>query len=122
MNIRSHSGRKSRPTHDNQAFYRRRANRYALHQIARVQRIWDRSSHSRLKGNHSLINTLVELVPGPRGLDAGCGAGAVDVADLVSRGPDVVGIAAIKDNVQAALQLHPFLRKRVRVGDLSRRI
>ena len=122
MNTRRHPGRKLRPTHDYRTFYSRHANRYALNQIARVQRIWDRSSHSRLKGNHSLINTLVELAPGPKGLDAGCGAGAVDVADLVNRGLDVIGIDSIRDNVEAALQLHPFLRERVRVGDLSRRI
>lgn len=122
METGTYFGRKLGPTEDYGAFYRRHANRYAFNQIARVQRIWDRSSHSLLEGNHSLINALVKLIPGPRGLDAGCGAGAVDVADLVSRGLDVVGIDAIKDNVEAALQLHPFLEDRVRVGDLSRRM
>ena len=33
-----------------------------------------------------------------------------------------MGIDAIEDNVEAALQLHPFLKERVRVGDLSRRM
>ena len=119
MNTMRHSGRRLRPTEDYGAFYSRNATQYAFNQIARVQRIWDRSSHSRLKGNHSLINALVELAPGPKGLDAGCGAGAVDVADLVGRGLDVVGIDAVEGNVEAALKLHPFLKERVRVGDLS---
>ena len=60
------------------------------------------------------------MAHGPKGLDAGCGAGAVDVAELVDRGLDVVGIDAVKENVEAALRLHPFLEGRVSVGDLSR--
>ena len=122
MDTMTHSGRKLRSTDDYGAFYRRHADRYAFNQIARVQRLWKSSSHSKLKGNHSLINALVKLAPGPKGLDAGCGAGAIDVADLVGRDLDVVGIDAIKDNVEAALRLHPFLEGRVKVGDLSRRV
>ena len=122
MDDRTHSNLKRRHGHDYRDFYRRHANRYAINQIAKVQRIWSRSSHSQLRGNHSLINALVKLTPGPRGLDAGCGAGAVDVADLVGRGLDVVGIDAIKDNVEEALRLHPSLAGRVKVGDLSKRL
>ena len=122
MDTTTNSGRMLRSTDDYGAFYKRHADRYAFNQIARVQRIWASSSHSQLKGNHSLINALVRLAPGPKGLDAGCGAGAVDVADLVGRDMDVVGIDAVKDNVEAALRLHPFLQGRVRVGDLSRRM
>ncbi len=85
----------------------------------RVQRVWANTSHSLLKGNHSLIDALVEMAPGPRGLDAGCGAGAIDVADLVGRGLDVVGIDAIEQNVETALRLHPSLTGRVHVADLS---
>ncbi len=103
-------------------FYARNAERYASHQVRRVQRLWASSSHPLLEGNHSLIDSLVELAPGRRGLDAGCGAGAVDVADLVGRGLDVVGIDAVPGNVEAALRLHPLLEGRVRVGDLSRRL
>ena len=122
MDTMTNSSRRVRSTHDYGAFYRRHADKYAFNQIARVQRIWASSSHSQLKGNHSLINALVKLAPGPRGLDAGCGAGAVDVADLVGRDLDVVGIDAVKDNVEMALRLHPFLEGRVKVGDLSRRL
>ena len=122
MDTKTNSGRMLRETNDYRTFYERHANRYAFNQIARVQRIWASSSHSLLKGNHSLINALVKLAPGTKGLDAGCGAGAIDVADLVGRDMDVVGIDAIEDNVEAALRLHPFLEGRVRVGDLSQRI
>lgn len=122
MNTKTNSGRKLRSIEDYGAFYKKHADRYAFNQIARVQRIWASSSHSLLKGNHSLMNALVKLAPGPRGLDAGCGAGAIDVADLVGRDLDVVGIDAVKDNVETALRLHPFLEGRVRVGDLSREL
>ena len=122
METRTDTTRILRTIDDYGSFYSRHADRYAFNQIARVQRIWASSSHSLLKGNHSLINALVKLAPGPKGLDAGCGAGAVDVADLVGRDMDVVGIDAVKGNVDAALRLHPFLEGRVRVGDLSERI
>ena len=122
MNTKTKVDRKLRSIDDYGAFYKRHADRYAFNQIARVQRLWTSSSHPLLKGNHSLINALVKLAPGPRGLDAGCGAGAIDVADLVGRDLDVFGIDAVKDNVDTALRLHPFLEGRVRVGDLSQRI
>lgn len=84
-----------------------------------MQRVWANTSHPLLKGNHSLIDALVEMAPGTRGLDAGCGAGAIDVADLVGRGLDVVGFDAIEENVEAALRLHPSLTGQVHVADLS---
>ncbi len=122
MATRMDTGRKPRPTDDYQKFYSRHADRYASNQVERVQRVWARSSHPLLEGNHSLIDALVELAPGPRGLDAGCGAGAIDVAELVRRGLDVTGIDAVEENVEAALRIRPFLKGRVRVGDLSRRL
>ncbi len=122
MDTQKISVRELRTIDDYGAFYEKHADRYAFNQIAKVQRIWKSSSHTQLRGNHSLINTLVKLAPGPKGLDAGCGAGAVDVADLVGRDLDVVGIDAVRDNVEAALRLHPFLEGRVQVGDLSRRM
>ncbi len=116
------TGRKPRPADDYHEFYSRHADRYASNQVERVQRVWARSSHPLLEGNHSLIDALVELAPGPRGLDAGCGAGAIDVAELVRRGLDVTGIDAVDENVEAALRMRPFLKGRVKVGDLSRRL
>jgi SAM-dependent methyltransferase len=100
-------------------FYRLNAERYATNQVDLVQRVWSNTSHPLLEGNHSLVDALVKMAPGPRGLDAGCGAGAIDVADLVARGLDVVGLDAIEENVEAALRLHPSLRGRVQVADLS---
>lgn len=120
MATRTDAGRKLRPADDYHKFYSQHADRYASNQVERVQRVWTRSSHPLLEGNHSLINALVDLAPGPRGLDAGCGAGAIDVAGLVKRGLDVTGIDAVEENVETALRIHPFLEGRVRVGDLSR--
>ena len=122
MAARTDLGRPLSKTDDYRDFYTRNAARYASHQVQRVQRLWATSSHPLLEGNHSLIDALVELAPGPRGLDAGCGAGAIDVADLVERGLDVLGIDAVPGNVEAALRLHPSLEGRIRVGDLSRRL
>ena len=122
MDARIYVDRKLRSVGDYHEFYSRYADRYASNQIEGVQRFWNRSSHPLLEGNHSLMNALVELAPGPKGLDAGCGAGAIDVAELVDRGLDVIGIDSVKENVETALRLHPFLEDRVSVGDLSRRL
>lgn len=100
-------------------FYRLNADRYAANQVDRVQRVWENTSHVLLKGNHSLMDALVEMAPGPKGLDAGCGAGAIDVDELVGRGLDMVGMDAIGENVESALRLHPSLLGRVHVADLS---
>jgi SAM-dependent methyltransferase len=100
-------------------FYRLQADRYVANQVNLVQRVWANTSHPLLKGNHSLVDALVKLAPGPKGLDAGCGAGAIDVADLVAKGLDVVGLDSIEENVEAALRLHPSLQGRVQVADLS---
>ena len=101
------------------AFYRLHGDRYADNQIARTQRVWEKTSHPLLEGNHSLVDALVGMAPGPKGLDAGCGAGAIDVAELVDRGLDMVGIDAVEENVETALRLHPSLQGRVHVADLS---
>jgi SAM-dependent methyltransferase len=116
---KSRVGDRERTVDTSPAFYRHHADRYAVNQVDLVQRVWANTSHPLLKGNHSLIDALVEMAPGPRGLDAGCGAGAIDVADLVDRGLDVVGFDAIEENVEAALRLHPSLAGRVNVADLS---
>ena len=115
----SRVGGRQRAVVTSPAFYRHYADRYAANQVDRVQRVWANTSHPLLKGNHSLIDALVEMAPGTRGLDAGCGAGAIDVADLVGRGLDVIGFDAIEENVEAALRLHPSLTGRVHVADLS---
>jgi len=63
-------------------FYRHHAHRYSdvAHQL--LQAFYTRSSHPALKEDFDLLDRLVQLAPGRRGLDAGCGAGARDVHRL----------------------------------------
>ena len=70
-------------------FYRHHANRYSdvAHQL--LQAFYVRSSHPALKQDFDLLDRLVQLAPGRRGLDAGCGAGARDVHRLWTQGFDV---------------------------------
>jgi SAM-dependent methyltransferase len=99
-------------------FYRLNAKRYSevSHQL--LQSIYIKSSHPALKGDFDLLERLVQLAVGRRGLDAGCGAGARDVHYLWSRGFDVYGIDAVEENIEAAKELHPEISDRVSVADL----
>jgi SAM-dependent methyltransferase len=84
-----------------------------------LQSVYIKSSHPRLKHDWDLWDRLMELAPGRRGLDAGCGAGARDVFHAYSGGYDVTGIDAIEENIQAAQELHPEISDRVFVADLA---
>ena len=99
-------------------FYRHHAHRYAevAHQL--LQSVYLHSSHPALKGDLDLLERLKELTPGPRGLDAGCGAGARDVHQFWREGYDIYGIDAVEENVQMAKQLHPEIADRVSVADM----
>ena len=99
-------------------FYRHHANRYAevAHQL--LQSVYLRSSHPALKGDLDLLERLKKLTPGPRGLDAGCGAGARDVYHFWREGYDIYGIDAVEENIQMAKQLHPEIADRVSVADM----
>ena len=99
-------------------FYRHHAHRYAevAHQL--IQSIYIRSSHPALKGDYDLLEWLKELTPGPRGLDAGCGAGARDVYQFWLEGYDIIGIDAVEENIQTAKPLHPEIADRVSLADL----
>lgn len=99
-------------------FYRHHARRYAevAHQL--IQSIYIRSSHPALKGDYDLLERLKELAPGPRGLDAGCGAGARDVYRFWLEGYDIIGIDAVEENILTAKSLHPEITDRVFVADL----
>ena len=100
-------------------FYRHHAKRYSevAHQL--LQSVYIKSSHPSLKGDMDLINRLVQLVPGKKGLDAGCGAGARDVHHLWSLGFDIRGIDAVPDNIAEARSRHPEIADRVTVADLK---
>ena len=107
-----------KPLDFSEEFYRQHAHRYAevSHQL--LQSIYIRSSHPALKGDLDLLERLKELIPGRRGLDAGCGAGARDVYDLWRSGYDIYGIDAVEENIEKAKELHPEIADRVSVADL----
>ncbi len=101
-----------------EGFYRRHSDRYAevAHQL--LQSVYIHSSHPALQGDLDLLERLKELIPGRRGLDAGCGAGARDVYDFWNSGYDIYGIDAVEENIRVAKQLHPEIADRVSVADL----
>ena len=100
-------------------FYREYAWQYA--RVAREfrQSVYLSSSHPGLKHDWDLWDRLVELAPGRRGLDAGCGAGARDVFHAWRQGYDVTGVDAIAENIQAAQELHPEIAGRLSVANLE---
>lgn len=101
-------------------WYRQHAARYA--QIA-ADPDWYTfltHSHPKLTDELAVFDRLVELVPGKRGLDLGCGAGARDVFRMSSAGYDVQGLDAIEENIAVAKQLHPDLADKLSVHDLRR--
>ena len=65
------------------------------------------------------MDRLVQLAPGRRGLDAGCGAGARDVHRLWTQGFDVYGIDAVEETTQLAKEIHPEISDRVSVANLG---
>jgi SAM-dependent methyltransferase len=103
-------------------FYVHYASRYAevSHQL--LQSIYIESSHPELTSDLDLINHLKTLVPGKRGLDAGCGAGARDVYNLWSEGYDVFGVDVVKENIDTAIRLHPEIKDRLWVNDLKQEL
>ena len=108
------------PTADySEDFYRHHAQRYSevAHQL--LQSVYIKSSHPTLRSDMDLLDRLVELAPGERGLDAGCGAGARDVHHLWSLGFDIYGVDAVPDNIDEAKARHPEIADRVSVADMK---
>ena len=103
---------------DSLNFYRQHAERYSQLSHEFIHSVYTDCSHPALKGDMDLLNRLMELAPGQRGLDAGCGAGARDVHLLWSRGYDMSGFDAVAENIQVARELHPEIADRVQVADL----
>ena len=99
-------------------FYRVHAQEYARVADQFLQSVYAKTSHPNLKDDWDLWDRLIQLAPGPRGLDAGCGAGARDVFHAWSRGYDVIGIDSVVENIQAARELHSEIADRVFVADL----
>ncbi len=103
-------------------FYARYAERYAEVAHQYLQSVYIEASCPGLTGDLALIEHLKTLVPGNRGLDAGCGAGARDVYSLWRDGYDIFGIDAVKENIDIALKLHPEIADRLSVADLRRKL
>lgn len=99
-------------------FYHRNAKRYAYVTSNRLQSVAINSSHPQLTGDWDLVERLLDLAPGPRGLDAGCGAGARDVRWLLARGYDMTGIDAVDEAVRVTREMYPELIERVLTTDL----
>lgn len=101
-------------------FYRQHGKRYSQmsHEFSHSQ--YDEISHPRLTGDMALLNRATDLASGKRSLDAGCGAGARDVALLHSRGFDAYGIDAVKENIDLGRALHPEIADKISVADLRK--
>ena len=94
-------------------FYRERASEYAA-----LRQVFANRSHPEFREDRDLYRRLAELAsPGP-GLDAGCGAGALEMSYLAELGFDMYGIDAVEENIEVARTVRPELADRVRVADL----
>lgn len=103
---------------DSLDFYREHARRYSQLSHEYTHSVYTAASHPALGGDLDLLERVVQLAPGKRGLDAGCGAGARDVHLLHTWGYDVHGIDAVADNINLGRELHPEIAGRLRVADL----
>lgn len=101
-------------------FYRRNAERYAHVTGNCLQSVAISSTHPQLTGDWDLVERLIQLAPGPKGLDAGCGAGARDVRRCLARGYDITGIDAVEEVVRVTHEMYPELRERVLTTDLRK--
>ena len=103
---------------DSLEFYRDHARRYSELSHEFIHSVYSDCSHPALHDDLDLLNRVVALAPGIRGLDAGCGAGARDVHLLHSKGCDVYGIDAVEENISLGKELHPEITDKLSVADL----
>ncbi len=94
-------------------FYRERAPEYAA-----LRQVFANCSHPQFREDQDLYLRLADLAtPGP-GLDAGCGAGALEMSYLTKLGFEMFGLDAVTENVETACRLHPEFAERLMVADL----
>ena len=94
-------------------FYRERASEYAA-----LRQVFANRSHPEFREDRDLYHRLVELTaPGP-GLDAGCGAGALEMSYLAELGFKMFGIDAVPENIETARSLRPEFADRLMVANL----
>ena len=103
---------------DSLDFYKEHAQRYSQLSHEFAHSVYTGSSHPSLKGDTDLLNRVIDLTPGNRGLDAGCGAGARDVHLLHTWGYDVYGVDAVEENISLGKELHPEIADKLQVADL----
>ena len=95
-------------------FYRERANEYAA-----LRQVFANRSHPDFREDRDLYRRLAELAPSGRGLDAGCGAGALEMSYLVELGFEMFGLDEVAENIQVARRHHPEFAGRLRVADIQ---
>ncbi len=105
---------------DSLDFYREHAQRYSELSHEFIHSQYTGCSHPALRTDMDLLNRVAQLAPGPRGLDAGCGAGARDVHLLHTWGFDVYGIDAVAENIDLGKELHPEIAHKLQVADLRK--
>ena len=108
---------------DSLGFYKEHARRYSQLSHELAHSVYTDSSHPSLqgdteKGDTDLLNRVIDLTPGNRGLDAGCGAGARDVYLLHTWGYDVYGVDALEENISLGKELHQEIAEKLQVADL----
>ena len=95
-------------------FYRERASEYAA-----LRQVFANCSHPELREDRDLYLRIAELAtPGP-GLDAGCGAGALEMSYMAELGFEMFGLDAVAENIEVARALRPEFAACVQVGDIQ---
>ncbi len=107
---------------DSLDFYRENARRYSDLSILShesTHSVYGYSSHPQLHDDMDLLHRIVELAPGKRSLDAGCGPGARDVHLLHTWGHESFGIDAVEENIDLGKELHPEIADRLLVANIG---
>ena len=95
-------------------FYRERASEYAA-----LRQVFANRSHPDFREDRDLYRRLAELARPGLGLDAGCGAGALEMSYLAELGFDMFGLDAVPENIQVARAMRPEFADRLRVADIQ---
>ena len=95
-------------------FYRERAPEYAV-----LRQVFANRSHPEFREDRDLYRRLAELARPGRGLDAGCGAGALEMSYLAELGFQMFGLDAVAENIRVARSLRPEFADRLRVADIQ---
>jgi SAM-dependent methyltransferase len=103
---------------DTLEFYRDHAQDYSRVSHDFLGQQYTDPSHPEISNDRQLLARLKTLIPGKKGLDAGCGAGARDVFLLWQEGYDMTGVDAVPENIREAARRHPEIADRVSVADL----